>query len=277
MEALEASSVKGIICTIGGEDSIRINPYLNKDIIANNPKVFMGYSDATATHMMFLQAGVTSFYGPTIMAGFGENAGLPAYMKESVENSIFKNNPVGSILPNKEGWTNEFLDWAKPENQTIRRKLLPPVGPVTLQGEGNARGALIGGCVEVLEMLRGTEYWPDLSKFENAILFLEIAEKEFTPTQFGRTLRCYGVMGILHKVAAIITGRPGVNTSPEDFNNYNQVLQKVVRDEFGLSDLPLIVNMDFGHTDPIFTIPYGLRAEINCLTAELTILENAVI
>jgi muramoyltetrapeptide carboxypeptidase LdcA involved in peptidoglycan recycling len=51
-------------------------PFLDLAVIRENPKVLMGYSDTTVTHFAFLKAGVTSFYGPSIMAGFDENGGL---------------------------------------------------------------------------------------------------------------------------------------------------------------------------------------------------------
>ena len=66
----------GIVSTIGGEDSIRMLPFLDYSVIRQNPKVFLGYSDSTVTHFAFLKAGVTSFYGPSLMAGFDENGGL---------------------------------------------------------------------------------------------------------------------------------------------------------------------------------------------------------
>lgn len=276
IEALEDKTVHGIVCSIGGEDSVRINRFIDPQVIRSNPKVFLGYSDITTTHFHFLNAGVVSFYGPTIMAGFGENGGLFPYMEDSVRRTLFQKEPVGLIKPNAESWTTEFLDWANPDNQTIARKLNPATRPVTLQGEGKAKGQLIGGCVEVMEMMRGTDQWPDLSWFDGAILFLETAEKEFLPMYFARAIRSYGIMGILERLSAIILGRPGGNLSVEEFEGYNKALLSIVRDEFGLTSLPLVANMDFGHTDPIFTIPYGLMAELDMNTGILNIQESAV-
>ena len=53
-------------------------------------------------------------------------------------------------------------------------------------------------------------------------------------------------------------------------------VRTVVVEECGFTDLPIITNMDFGHTDPMFVIPYGLQTEINCDTQQITMLENAV-
>ena len=52
MQAFSDPSIKGIIATIGGEDSIRMLPYLDLDVIRANPKIFLGYSDTTISHMV---------------------------------------------------------------------------------------------------------------------------------------------------------------------------------------------------------------------------------
>ena len=71
MAAFADPTIDGVISTIGGDDSIRILPYVNLDLIRNNPKVFMGYSDTSVTHCVCRQAGLVSFYGPSFMAGLG--------------------------------------------------------------------------------------------------------------------------------------------------------------------------------------------------------------
>ena len=76
MAAFGDETIDGILSTIGGEDSIRTLPYLDLDLIRNNPKVFMGFSDTTISHAACFKAGIVSFYGPSFMAGFAENGGM---------------------------------------------------------------------------------------------------------------------------------------------------------------------------------------------------------
>lgn len=104
-------TIDGIVSTIGGDDSIRLLPHLDLDLIRTNPKVFVGYSDTTITHLACLRAGVQTFYGPAVMAGFGENAGLHDYLSLGVER-MFSSEPPGRWPPNTEGWTVEQHDWA---------------------------------------------------------------------------------------------------------------------------------------------------------------------
>ena len=122
MESFANKSIKGIISTIGGDESVRILPYLDLSIIRQNPKIFLGYSDTTATHFACLKAGLTSFYGPSIMAGFAENLGLFDYMSESIQKILFDNDQIGEIKPSK-ACTVEHLDWTNPDNQNVKRKL----------------------------------------------------------------------------------------------------------------------------------------------------------
>jgi muramoyltetrapeptide carboxypeptidase LdcA involved in peptidoglycan recycling len=277
MGAFADPSIKGIISTIGGNDSIRLLPYLDLDVIRSNPKVFMGYSDTTITHLACFKAALVTFYGPSIMSGFAENGGMFPYMVDSVRRSLFSSAPIGEIQPNTDGWTAELLDWADPANQSRRRTLVPSIEWKFLQGKGVRQGSLIGGSFEVLDFLRGTEFWPESSLWQNAILFLETSEEAPPPSTLKYVLRSYAAMGILKQLSGILFARPGGHISPERFEEYDKVLHQVVTEEECLSDLPVITHMDFGHTDPMFVLPYGVRAEIDCDQQKFTILESAVI
>ncbi len=73
MAAFRDPSIKGIISNIGGSESIRLLPYIDFNVIRENPKIFMGYSDATISHLFCLKAGLSTFYGPAILTEFAEN------------------------------------------------------------------------------------------------------------------------------------------------------------------------------------------------------------
>ena len=277
MSAFADPSIKAIISAIGGDDSIRLLPYLDLDVLRSNPKIFMGYSDTTITHLACFKAGLISFYGPSMMAGFAENGGMFPYMVDSVRRSLFSSAPIGEIQPNMDGWTSEILDWANPENQLRKRRLMRSTGWKFMQGTGVRQGHLIGGCLEVLDFLRGTDFWPDAPVWQDAILFLETSEEMPPPSILKYSLRTYAAMGILKKLSGILFARPGGDISPERFMEYDKVLHQVVTQEEGLSELPIITHLDFGHTDPMFILPYGVKAEIDCDLQKFTILENTVI
>ena len=276
MEAFSDPSIRGIISTIGGDDSIRILPHVSTSVITANPKVFLGYSDTTVSHFVCFRAGLTSFYGPAFMAGFAENGGMFPYMVASVEKALFSAEPIGVIEPNRGGWTVERLDWGIPENQQRRRQCSQPTEWHFLQGLGPAEGRLIGGCLEALEWLRGTSVWPDTAEFEGAILFVETSEEAPPPMKLARELRVYAAMGILRRLAGIIVGRPGGPVPVENFAKYDEAILRVVGEEEGLTHLPIVTHMDFGHTDPMFVLPYGVLARIDRDKNEFAILESGV-
>ncbi|MGF9762829.1 S66 peptidase family protein [Microvirga sp. 0TCS3.31] len=269
-------SIRGVIASIGGDDAIRLIPHIDLDVIASNPKIFLGYSDPTVLHFGCLKAGLCSFYGPTIMSGFAENGGMHAYAEDALRKAVFQTTPIGDIRPNRQGWTVEHLPWKDPANQNLRRTLTPSTGPRTLQGSGILQGHLIGGCAEVLEMLKGSDWWPPLDYWDGVILFYETSEEAPAATQILRWLRNFAAQGILSRLSGIVLGRPGGQTDEA----YRQEQERTVLralDEVGLQHLPVLAELDFGHTDPIATLPYGAMAEIDCRRARLTILEPAVI
>lgn len=276
MQAFADPSIKAIISTIGGDDSIRILPYLDLETIRSNPKIFMGYSDSTMTHFACYKAGLVSFYGPAIMAGFGENAGMFPYMVESVRQLLFSAQAPGEIRPNEGGWTVEHLDWNDPLNQTRPRKLNGAMAWRYLQGQGVHRGRLAGGCLEVLDWLRGTAFWPLPEQWNGAYLFLETSEEAPPPEAVAQHLRVLAAMGVLPRLAGILFGRPGGDAPLETFDAYDEAIVQVVTREEGLTDLPIVTRMDFGHTDPMFVLPYGIEAEVDCDLKTFAILEAAV-
>ena len=88
MKAFKDSSIKGIFSCIGGDESIRILPYIDYEIIRKNPKIFIGYSDSTVTHFICMKAGISSFYGPAILSEFAENIKMFDYTKEHINRGI---------------------------------------------------------------------------------------------------------------------------------------------------------------------------------------------
>lgn len=91
MDAIKDKTIKAIFCAIGGSDFVRILPYMDYDVIRNNPKIFMGYSDTTVSHFVMNKAGVVSYYGPSIMCEFGEYVKMIDYTENAVQNDPVQN------------------------------------------------------------------------------------------------------------------------------------------------------------------------------------------
>lgn len=275
MCAFADPSIAAIFATIGGDDSIRLLPHIDFATIARHPKIFMGYSDTTVTHLACLKAGLGTFYGPSIMAGFAENNGMFPYMVDAVHRTLFQPGPAGEIAPNSAGWTVEMLDWSDPAKEQRSRRLEPTTGWRWLQGTGVHEGHLIGGCLEVLDWLRGTAVWPDAAMWRGAILFVETSEEAPTPETVLRIMRSFAAVGVFADLAGILVGRPGGGIPPERWHEYDTAIRAVVADEQGHEDIPIVTGMDFGHTDPMFVLPYGVRARIDCDQQRFSIIEEA--
>ena len=207
MDAFKDETIKGIICAIGGNDTIRLLPYIDYEVIKNNPKVFMGYSDTTINHFMMYKAGLVSFYGPTIMCEFGEYVKMFDYTKESFENILF-NNCENYEIKSSKVWSKEFIPW-KEENINKEKKLIPEEhGYETLQGKGTITGKLLGGCIDVFPMAINTNIWPSKKDWQDKILLLETSEDKPTPNTIENWLNQLGEQEIFNVIKGILIGKP---------------------------------------------------------------------
>lgn len=286
MWAFENKQIKGILSNIGGDDSIRLLPLMTEkhfEIIHNNPKIFLGLSDTTVNHMMCFKAGLCSFYSPALLFGYAENGGIPEIMIENTKKTLFQIQPVG-ILPESDVFIVENVDFGL-ENPP-KRKRIPSTPWRYIQGDKVARGPLIGGCTDVLmTMLVGTDLWPRLDDFNNAILFLENSEEQPPTSLMLYWLRNLGAQGILERLSGILFARPGNERFQNEeqqtrwlamYPEYDKVILKALK-EFGRTDLPVVTNMDYGHTLPQLILPYGVMAEINPQKKTVALLESGVV
>ncbi len=271
MEAFEDNSIKAILSCIGGYESVRMLPYIDLDIIRNNPKIFLGYSDTTISHMICFKAGLSSFYGPSILAEFAENVEMFEYTKRWIKKVLFRDSIIGDI-ESSPIWTSELLPWEE-QNKGIKRSTKENLGYELLQGNGIVHGRLVGGCIEVLEMIKGTEIWPSIDAWDGAILFFETSEDKPSPEYVGYWLRNYGTQGILNRIKGMIFGKPYDNLYYEE---YKKVILQVIKHELKL-DIPILYNMNFGHTAPMIVLPYGAMAKIDCMNTTFSILDSGVI
>ncbi len=271
--ALTNPDVKAIFSTIGGYESVRVMPFVDLELIRKHPKILLGYSDTTVMHLAFLRAGVTSFYGPSVMSGFADLEAFP-YTRVWAERLL-----TGWYGPYRaaEGWTEGLSDWDAPDfgAEAARPKTFQPGGWRVLQGEGRAEGHLIGGCTEVLEMLKGTAYWPEPEAWAGSVIFLETSEDRPPPAQVEYWLRNYATQGILGRAAALLLARPRGYSEAQKNELWNAA-RKVLA-EVGREDMPVLTDLDIGHTSPMMTLPLGCRVAVDAQQGQLELLEPAVL
>ncbi|WP_414050561.1 S66 family peptidase [Macrococcus animalis] len=268
--AFQDSEVKAIISTLGGDDSVRLLPYLDFDVIRQNPKIFMGYSDSTFTHFVCLKSGLSSFYGMSLLTDFAENNEFPEYSLMHFDKTLTQPDVIGDI-PTSDFVFKHGLRWDK-ENELIDREKVDNNGYEVVNGKGLASGPLIGGCLELMISLRGTKVYPNVEDFDGAILFLETSEVLMPQWLMEDFMRSLGALGTLDRINGIIFGRP---QNGKLYEEYKEVVKKIMK-EWGHEDKPVLFNASFGHNEPKCIIPYGRNAVIDANLATFKITESAV-
>ena len=271
MQAFKDKSIKAIICAIGGDDTIRLLPYIDYNVIKENPKIFMGFSDTTANHFMLYKAGIVSYYGPALITDFAEYVDMYDYTENAIRKLLFEAQDNYEIKK-CEYWTNEHIHWCEENINKQKTRLKDEKGYEVIQGSGKVTGKLLGGCLDAFPIYVGTEVWPSLEEWKDKILFLETSEVMPEPDYIYFYLLNLGAQGIFNVAKGIIVGKP---KEEKYYEEYKEVYRKVLK-EFGREDMPVLYNVNFGHSSPIGIIPYGIECELDVDNKKITLLEKIV-
>lgn len=269
--AFADDSIAGIIAEIGGTDSIRLLPHLDVDLAIAHPKVLMGYSDTATMLTSYARAGLVTFNGPAVMAGFAQMRHFPQ-LEQHVREVLVDPTDTLDYAPYP-NWVDSYPNWHRQAGHEVGHQH-PHDGWRWLQGSDAVSGRLFGGCIEVLQFLKGTAYWPDPAFFAGRILFLETSEDKPPVAFTEHWLRSFGIGGGLEKLTGLLIGRPRDYT-PAESRDLDAVIVQVLA-EFGRDDLPVVSNLDFGHTDPQWILPNNVLLEIDVAGTALRLLEPAV-
>ena len=251
-EAFRDKKVKAIFTIIGGFNSNQLLDYIDYGLIAANPKIFCGFSDITALlNAIYAKTGMVTFSGPHF-SSFGMRKGFD-HTLENMQKMLMESGE-NTLKPSSE-WSDDlwFLDQ---EN----RQFITNEGYWELQ-TGTAKGTLIGGNLCTFSLLLGTPYRPAFEK--ETILFIEDTESS-SIARISRELQALIHQPDFKNVKGILIGRfqKKSNITKE------QLLFMLKRFEPSLKSMPIIANLDFGHTTPLLTIPIGGSATIengNCV------------
>lgn len=269
MNAFKDKSIKAVFNAIGGFDSIRLLPYIDFDVLRDNPKIFTGFSDATSIHFMLNKAGLVSYYGASIMNNFSEYVQINPYTLEAINKTLL--NPVPKFeIKNAgiESFEEDKVNWDEKNMNTQRTFYPDKLGYDVWQGKGKFSGELIGGCVEVFIDFIGTKIWP--KDFKNKILFLDIFSTDVNLIM--SVLRNLNAQGVLNQISGLLIGKISHKGYMEKFK---EGILQVIRDEAKLDSLPILYNLNFGHSEPIGIIPLGVSCEVDMDARSVVLLEPA--
>lgn len=253
--------IKCIMSTIGGLNSNSLLPYIDYEAFKKNPKIIIGYSDITAILLgIYAKTGITTFYGPALVASFGE---FPPYVDETFsyfEDILIKELQLPYEYKNPEFWTDEMIWWEEQERSKtpIKNEL------ITLK-EGKVRGRLIGGNLCTIGGVWGSPYMPEIR--EGDILFIEDCLE--TAGIVERNFAFLKVNGVLDKVAGIIIGKHERFNDLGTGKKHYEIFQEIA----GELEIPVLAEFDCCHTHPMMTLPIGSIIELDTTNKKVTILE----
>jgi muramoyltetrapeptide carboxypeptidase LdcA involved in peptidoglycan recycling len=241
-EAFADKNVKAIFTVIGGYNSNQLLKHIDWQLIKNNPKILCGYSDITVlNNAIYAKAGLINYYGPHYST-FGQEKYFE-YTLDYCKKCLFFDEPF-QIEPS-ENWSDDL--WFKDQN---KRTLIPNEGWLIVN-EGETDGIILGGNLCTFNLLQGTEFFPDIS---GSILFLEDDDlpKENSAVEFDRNLQSLIQQANFKKVNGLVIGR-----FQKASQITNEKITQIIKSKKELANIPIIANVDFGHTDPKITLPIG--------------------
>ena len=242
-------NVKGVLTAIGGFNSNQLLGRIDWDIIRANPKIFAGFSDITVlNHAILAKTGLVTFATPNFYC-----FGLPPesnYSLEYFRRCLFAGQPETY----KVRASKEFYDYAWDYDEKSPRSKIVNGGMKIIQ-PGQASGTLLGGNLCSLNLLNGTEYFPCVEG--DIILCLEDDSYDSIPETFERNLQSLIQQPYFRQVKAILFGR-----FQRESIAANDSLAAIISSKKIGSNIPIVSNLDFGHTDPKFSYKIGGWASV---------------
>lgn len=232
--AFADKSIRGVFCLRGGYGVTRILNKVDFQLIKENPKVFLGYSDITGLHNSINQiCDLVTFHGPMPTRGWDT---LDNYSLESLKHHLFTSTPVGEIT-------------------------MPADEKIETIYHGEARGIITGGNLSLLVATLGSPYELDT---KGKILFIEDTDEK--PYRLDKYLSSLSLAGKFKDCAGIILGTwANCVDSPGDNQEYkdNLTLHEIFEEVIAPHKKPTINNFRAGHIYPQLTIPMGTTAYLN--------------
>lgn len=247
-------SIDAVFALRGGYQTLNMADKIDAALIRKNPKIFIGYSDITVLHGIFLkQAGLVNFHGANAN-GFSRLSNPES--EADLQNSLI---------------TLDFLCGDVPDN--IFRN-----HPCRVLQEGKASGQIFCGNMQVLCALieAGDEYWPNL---DGAILLIEDISEEIVKIE--RQFSSWRLRGIFQRVAGLVVGHmTDIKDTPGRAGPFGYTIEDIIRrhamcPEKGVRG-PVVIQAPFGHEFPNYPVPQGVNAmlETNGGKVVLSLLES---
>jgi muramoyltetrapeptide carboxypeptidase len=243
------TQVKGVFCLQGGYGTPRILDGIDYELVRNNPKILLGYSDITGLHLAVLQkAGLVTFHGPNL------GGRIPARPMELLKKALFVPEPLGELAN-------------PPEEDPVN----PEFSLHTIKA-GTARGRLTGGNLTLVSVLMGTPFEIDT---KDRILLLEDTGE--APYRVDRMLVQLKLAGKLAAAAGTVWGTCDDCTPRLSNFEINLSMSDVLDEIVGGAGKPAMAGLFFGHERNKVTVPLGVEAELDAGGKKLVVTEAATV
>jgi len=233
----------------GGFNTNQLLDNLDYDLIKKNPKIIIGYSDVTAlTTAITTKTGLITFSGPGVIS-FAKPEPFE-YTWEYFEKMCINPEKKVIIKPSPD-YADDLYFLREDDDHRIRKSN----DGIKIFVNGKTKGEIIVGNLQTLLVLNDTGYLPNMTK---KILFVEEDETS-TPAHVDRFICQCKQLGWFEKIAGLVFGRFTEHSqfSPEDS------FKDLLKEYFSDAKFPVLYNADFGHSDPMITIPNGGRCTID--------------
>lgn len=247
-EAFQDNTVKAILTVIGGYNCNQLLNHIDYDIIRSNPKIFCGFSDITALqNAIYAQTGLVTYSGPHFST-FAMQKGN-GYTIEYFKKMLIQDNPV--LIKSSPQWSDDpwFLDQ---DNRTFY-----PNDGYWVMREGTAEGNIVGGNLGTFQLLQRPRFMPSL---KDKIIFIEsdsITDGKDS-LEFDRDLQSLLQQPEADSIRGIVIGR-----FEQKFSMTREKLNYILQTKKEIRNIPVIANVDFGHTMPMITFPIGGKCKMN--------------
>ena len=259
---LHDESIQILMASIGGNNTNSILPYIDYEYLQKHPKIIIGYSDTTALLLaVYAKCGLVTFYGPALASSFGE---FPPFVDETF--AYFKAIACGELacpfsFPMPMQWTDEFIDWSSQN----RSKTGQANAWLSIRG-GVCEGRLIGGNLNTMQGIFGTEYMPEIR--EGDILLIEDSLTDAATIE--RSFSLLKLAGVFDRIGGVILGKHEKFDDCGTGRRPHEILMEVLGD----FKKPFLADFDCYHTHPMLTMPIGCRVRLDADQKQVLLLEN---
>jgi len=227
----------------GGFNVNQLLDHLDYSLIKKHPKIFIGYSDVTAlTTAITTKTGLITFSGPGVIS-FAKPEPFEYSWEYFEKMCIVPEEKVA--IETSPDYADDLYFLRKDNDHRIKKKN----EGLKVFNKGKAKGIIVAGNLQTLLVLNGTEYLPDMN---GKILFIEEDETS-TPAHVDRFICQCKQIGWFKRISGLVFGRFTEQSQFSKEDSFEDLLQEYLSDVA----FPILYNADFGHSDPIITIPNG--------------------